>query len=398
MAQKEHLQLLRQGVEAWNVWRKGSPKVNPNIGHVYDLSDADLKGVTLTGADLTCTSFLASHLRGAKLDGANFHGSDLSGTQLDNATLTNTFMIGAHFAEASLRNADLSGANLMMTDFSHTDLTGVKLIGVDLLHSKFDSCQLSNADLSSAKLHRTTFNDVIVEQANFTKAAMIWTTFASINLSNAIGLDTVIHQGPSTIGIDTLYKSGGRVPEVFLRGCGVPENFIPFVRAHIGAEQVIQFYSCFISYSHKDEEFARRLCSRMRDEGLRVWFAPENMRAGEKLYVQVDRAIQIHDKLLIVLSEDSMQSEWVMTEIRNARNAEVEQKRRKLFPIRLASMEAIRKWKCFDTDSGKDLAIEVREYFVPDFSNWKDQDSFEAAFERLLKDLRSEEAKQPPNE
>jgi hypothetical protein len=52
---------------------------------------------------------------------------------------------------------------------------------------------------------------------------------------------------------------------------------------------------------------------------------------------------------------------------------------------------SIASWECFDADSGKDLAIELREYFIPDFSHWKEHDPFEAAFARLLKDLRAEE-------
>jgi hypothetical protein len=83
-----------------------------------------------------------------------------------------------------------------------------------------------------------------------------------------------------------------------------------------------------------------------------------------------------------------MQSEWVKTEIRNARRIEIEQMRRKLFPIRLVDFETTRHWKCFDSESGKDLAIEIREYFIPDFSNWKHHDDFERAFERLLQDLK----------
>lgn len=65
---------------------------------------------------------------------------------------------------------------------------------------------------------------------------------------------------------------------------------------------------------------------------------------------------------------------------------------RKLFPIRLVDFKDIRKWKRFDADTGKDLGVEIREYFIPDFSNWKDHDSFEKAFERLLRDLKSEES------
>lgn len=200
-----------------------------------------------------------------------------------------------------------------------------------------------------------------------------------------------MHSYPSTIGIDTLYKSAGKIPEAFLRGCGVPEDFITFIPSHFGIQQAINFYSCFISYSHKDEDFAKRLYSRMRDAKLRVWYAPEEMKGGQKLHEQIFNAIHLHDKLLLVLSEHSLQSEWVATEIRRARKAEREENRRKLFPIRLVDFDAIQKWECFDADSGKDLGIELREYFIPDFSNWKDHDSFEKAFDRLLRDLKAED-------
>ncbi len=150
-------------------------------------------------------------------------------------------------------------------------------------------------------------------------------------------------------------------------------------------------YSCFISYSSKDEEFAQKLHSRLKAEGLKVWFAPEDVQAGKKLYEQIGKAIKDRDKLLLVLSEHSMSSEWVATEIRKARKAEIKDGNQKLFPIRLVDFETIRDWECFDADSGKDLGVEVREYFIPDFSHWNDHDSFETAYVRLLRDLKSED-------
>jgi serine/threonine protein kinase len=155
-----------------------------------------------------------------------------------------------------------------------------------------------------------------------------------------------------------------------------------------GITQPIQFYSCFISYSSKDEEFARRLYSRLRDAGLRVWFAPEDAKGGQKLFEQIDQAIQMHDRLLLVLSESSLQSNWVEKEIRQARAFERKNGRRKLFPIRLTDYETLQQWTCMDTISGEDLADEVRSYFIPDFSTWKSYDDFERAFERLLNDLK----------
>jgi hypothetical protein len=78
-----------------------------------------------------------------------------------------------------------------------------------------------------------------------------------------------------------------------------------------------------------------------------------------------------------------------MTEIRRARKAEVKENRRKLFPIRLTDYDTLKEWECFDADHGKDLSVEVREYFIPDFSNWKNHDEFEKAFARLLSDLKA---------
>src|SRR5207247_1059688 len=156
----------------------------------------------------------------------------------------------------------------------------------------------------------------------------------------------------------------------------------------------IHFYTSFISHSTKVHNFTHRLYERMQSHHLRVWFAPEDMKGGAKLHEQIDQAIRVHDKLVLVLSEQSIQSEWVMTEIRKARKAELRDRRRKLFPIRLVNMDTLRDWECFDADTGKDLAVEVREYFIPDFTHWKDHDAFERAFARFLKDLQAVEA--PP--
>ena len=265
----------------------------------------------------------------------------------------------------------------VIPDLSHADLSRADLIDANLIGADLSAADLSAADLSAA---------------DFTDVGLGYTTFADNDLSEVKGLEAVIHNAPSTIGVDTLYNSAGKIPEAFLRGCGIPDDFIAFIPSHFGIQQAIQFYSCFISYSTRDEEFARRLYSRMRHEKLRVWFAPEDMKSGQKLYEQIERAIQLHDRLLLVLSESSMQSEWVTTEIQRARETEVREGRRKLFPITIVEFEKIKAWRRFDADTGKDLAREVREYFIPDFSDWKDHDAFEKAFERLLLDLRAEEA------
>ncbi|HST20532.1 MAG TPA: toll/interleukin-1 receptor domain-containing protein [Blastocatellia bacterium] len=270
-------------------------------------------------------------------------------------------------------------------------LSGANLSRANLNDTSLIRANLSDADLSGASLSGVNFSYSVLRGAKFANALMGEAIFANTDLSRAEGLDTVKHSGPSYISIDTFYKSGGNIPEPFLRGCGVPDDFITFARSLV--VKAIEFYSCFISYSTKDEEFAKRLHSRMRDNHLRVWFAPEDIKGGQKTIEQLERAIQLHDRLLLVLSEQSMKSEWVMTEIRKARKAEIKENRRKLFPIRLVDFETIKDWECFDADTGKDLAVELREYHIPDFSNWKEHDSFKQGFSRLLRDLKAEESK-----
>ena len=155
--------------------------------------------------------------------------------------------------------------------------------------------------------------------------------------------------------------------------------------------QAFQYYSCFISHSTNDKEFANRIYADLRKEGVRCWFAPEDMKGGKKMHRQLDEAIRIHDKLLLILSEKSINSDWVANEIRWARKREKQQGKQKFFPVSLIDYEKLENWKLFDADTATDLAAEVRSYFIPDFTNWKDHDDYSAKFNRLLKDLKKEE-------
>jgi hypothetical protein len=353
MADEEHLRILKQGVEVWNEWRIMNPDIRP------DLSEANLSQ------------------RG-------FHGADLGGAYLNSAHLRQADFSGANLSRACLYGADLRKADLFWADLSRADLYGANLNSANL--SRAD---LSEAVFTGAYLSETNLSQADLSGADLSGAIVVHATFANLDLSAVKGLDAVIHHGPSTIGVDTLYKSHGQIPEAFLRGCGVPDNVITYIGSLTG--KAFEYYSCFISYSTKDEAFAQRLHADLQAKGVRCWFAPKDVAGGKKLYEQIDRAIRVHDKLLLVLSEHSIGSQWVMTEIRRTRKAELRDKRQKLFPIRLVDMDVLKEWECFDADAGKDLAVEVREYFVPDFSTWKDHDAYQRAFDHLLRDLKAEE-------
>ena len=186
------------------------------------------------------------------------------------------------------------------------------------------------------------------------------------------------HEGPSTIGIDTIYASRGKIPEVFLRGAGVPDEFITYMRSLVG--RAIEFYSCFISYSSKDQDFAERLHADLQAKGVRCWFAPEDMKIGDKIWDRLDQSIRLHDKLLLVLSANSIGSEWVEDEVTTAFEEERRRGKTVLFPVRVDDT-------VFDTEES--WAAKVRQRHIGDFRQWKQHDAYTKAFDRLLRDLKN---------
>jgi hypothetical protein len=370
MANPGHLEILKQGVEQWNKWRRENRDLEPDLS-AANLAEADLRGANLREVDFRVANLRGANLHRAKLGGANLSMAILVDARLDWADLNGADLVGADLNIANLWGADLSLANLSRADLSLAHLSGANLTRTVLWHTNLSGANLEGAD--------------------FTEAAAEFTNFASVDLSVAKGLETVGHNGPSPIGIDTIYMSRGKIPEVFLRGCGVPDEFIAYIGSMVG--RPIEFYSCFISYSTKDQEFAERLYADLQAKGVRCWFAPHDIKGGGKLHEQIDEAIRLHDRLLLILSKDSMNSEWVKTEIAKARKREVKEGKRVLFPVRLVEFDVLRDWECFDGDTGKDSAREIREYFIPDFSKWKDHDSYQTAFQRLVSDLKAEAGK-----
>ena len=347
MADEAQVKLLKEkGVGAWNEWRKANIGIRPN------LHEADLTGINLRTAQLSRVD-----LRGAKLSRAD----------LTQATLTG----------AKLRNADISQTSLVVARLDHAEL-----IGADLNESDLSSADLSESDLRETMLLDTNFSDARLKGADFHNCIMGGTQLGNIDLSQAKGLETVEHFAPSTIGIDTIYLSGGNISEVFLRGAGVPEPFITNMKSLVAAMSPIEFYSCFISYSSRDQEFAERLHADLRGKNVRCWFAPEDLKIGDKLRPSFDEAIRVHDKLMVLLSENSVSSPWVEKEVETAFEKERREKRTVLFPIRLddAVMETDHAW-----------AADIRRTrHIGDFRDWKNHDSYKKAFERLVRDLKAE--------
>jgi hypothetical protein len=381
MANPEHLALLKQGVEEWNRWREQNPEIEPDLAGAA-LVNANLKEARLGRANLGGANLTHANLRGAELVAAKLIGAKLLAADLTDANLGKANLKGASLRKARLGRANLSDASL---DYSWVIQPGApvgKAYPADLAETDLTEANLSRADLRGANLSRANLAGTI-----FSGALVSGAHFDEVDLSTATGLETVEHGGPSTIGIDTIYKSKGNVPAKFLRGCGVPEDLISYFRSIAGA---IEYYSCFISYSTKDQAFADRLYGDLQAKGVRCWFAPHDIMGGRKIHEQIDEAIRVHDKLLLILSEHSMASDWVGTEIAKARKREALEGKKLLFPITIAPYSEVEKWELFDGDRGKDSAREIREYYIPDFSRWdSDSAGYQREFEKLVGALKN---------
>jgi hypothetical protein len=152
-------------------------------------------------------------------------------------------------------------------------------------------------------------------------------------------------------------------------------------------DEATDYASCFISYDPQDEEFAQQLYTDLQSKGIRCWFAPEDLRIGEKLRDRTDEAIREHTKLLLVLSEHSVASAWVEKQVETAFDEEQQQNKLILFPIRLddAVMKTKQAW-----------AADIRRMrHIGDFTKWENHDNYQKALIRLLRDLKASDSNTP---
>jgi len=249
----------------------------------------------------------------------------------------------------NLRGANLEGFNLARTDLRGSDLTGANLRGV-----------------------------------NVSGATVGGTTFQNVDLSSVTGLEDINHSGQSAVSLSTYYRSHGKIPESFLRGCRVPDEYISYMRSHVvnTTDVPVDVCTCFISYSNKDAAFAVRVHAELKKRALNPWLDLEDLKIGDRFQERIEESIVHCTKLLVVLSTDSVNSRWVEREVQAAFEKERRQSTTVLLPVRLddAVMESPQAW-----------AAEIRRTrHIGDFREWKNRDSFQKSLDRLIRDLKAQ--------
>jgi hypothetical protein len=310
----------------------------------------------------------------------NLEDQHLEGADLKQASLKRVNLRGAN-----LTAADLSWANLIHGCLSEAILNGVSFRDAYLIDTDLHRAALSEADFRDAHLSEVNLSLTTLDGADFTGALVARLLMCEVDLTRAKGLGAIRHAKPSSVDFATLQLSKAALPDNFLRGIGLTDQFITYWHSLSG--DAIEFYSTFISYSSADQVFAERLHAELEAKGVRCWFAPSDLKIGDPFRQRIDESIRLHDKLLLILSEHSVQSAWVQDEMEAALERERRENRLVLFPIRLdgAVMDTPKAW----------AASIRRTRHIGDFSRWKDRDSYQSAFEKLLRDLKAQEDGRP---
>lgn len=199
MANKQQLNILKQGVSSWNEWREKNPAVQP------DLYGAALAGTNLRGANLR-----EANLGGADLTAADLQAANLLGTKLIEANLHETNLHKADLGFADLTFAYLNKANLTSTRLWKADLTAAKLVGADLSAANLTTAMLRETDFTAANLCEAVLDYAILvetnlQQANLTRCSVCGISAWNVDLEGANQADLIITlPNEPAIMVDTL--------------------------------------------------------------------------------------------------------------------------------------------------------------------------------------------------
>lgn len=276
-----------------------------------DLSGADLTGVDLRMADLSGANLAGAHLFRANIPRANLTGSQMTGAslgraRLNSAILSHAVLKGADLSYADLsyadlEGADLSGADLTATNFSWATLANANLRGALLTVTTLMMANLTGADLRGARLTRPTLESAILH-----RSVAGGTLFANCDLSTVIGLDSMLHGAPSSISLDTLARSGGRIPRLFLVGAGVAE---PLIDAQATLSGVRRTYpTVLLVGTLADSELAERLCRNLSESHIPAWaLYPDDENALNTGEASLDHTVY-YDRLVLLCTDAALEN------------------------------------------------------------------------------------------
>ena len=378
MANEELVEIVRQGRKAVAAWRRKNPEV------VLDLGDADLSEVDLAGVNLRRCQMVGAKLGRSRLTGANFSGVDLTRADLSGAEVSR-----ANFSGARLFRAMLKGIRGESTDFSKAVLQGGDLSDAVLSEASFLDADLQETDLAGAELLGVNFSHADLDHANFERVRCGWLTWNDVDLSRTTGLDSMTHLGPGSIGLDTLERSGARIPASFLRGNGVGQDWIEMYGTH--QEPTAASDTFFIVYGAEEESFAGRLHNTLQKHGVRCWLDPRRSTEDNGLTGQVAaRGFRVWDRVLLCATRATLSADWMDSLIDSVKRREEAVKTHTgrsvtlMWPLNLDGYLFSGSWKHAE-------ATEVAGRVLADFTGWRrNKTKFLEELQTLIEKLKEE--------
>ena len=329
MANPQHAAMAKRGPYAIARWRESNwrRRVQLDLSGAHlsraklpgvDLSLDELSGVDLTDADISRSIMYGSNLRSAHLSRASLIWSDLHRARLSGAALIRTNLSGSCLVATDLQGADLSHADLSWADLRDANLTGANLTEANLSWADLSGCNLARARLTGTNLEVANLTSVdlrgaflvrtILHRTLMNRAVLELTLFGDCDLGQALQLESVVHLGPSIIGLDSLARSQGLIPETFLRQAGVAE---PVINMQAGLRQSKNNYSrVLLVSSYQDEEFVERLEDDLRLAGFSCWrllVDDETPVRSNGVFPTIQR-FSYFDQMMLVCSEYSLDS------------------------------------------------------------------------------------------
>ena len=161
-------------------------------------------------------------------------------------------------------------------------------------------------------------------------------------------------------------------------------------RTHLESAYQEASYSCFISYSHADNEFARRLHDALQERGIRCWLDEKQLKPGDDIFDEVNRGLRLSDKVLLCCSESSLRNSWwVDNEIGTTLDKEQKLQNERgerpliLIPLNLDGFLFSDQWT-----SG--YAAQIRRRLAADFTAWEsEKGEFEREVEKVVLALQA---------
>ena len=282
-------------------------------------------------------------------------------------------LVGADLSYTDLSFANLEGANLSKADLSSANLTSASLNGANLRGSILSSTCLKQADLTGADFRGATLVGADLESATFFETIFGITTFVNCDLSTGIALELALHKGPSAIGLDSLAKSGGRIPTKFLVDAGVAA---PLIEAQNHLNGVNRSFPSVLTIGSKgDGKLAERLRDSLREAQIPCW----GIEADDESGLQSGEIILDHtvyfDRLIFLCTEPSLQSPQTrryMSELVGGKGSEPRRN------ITTLAADAL-----FDL-ANDDLCALLKQGSVVDFRGWEEGKVFETAAVSLV--------------